>query len=502
MTYRIHLCIMQPPGYIHSLGFLDQARYVRYQFRQLGAEVTLGKNRLREDAINIIFGAHLGFPAQLKERFTCVFFNLEQLGEDGAIVSKAYIDLLSSSAVMDYDARNLAAYGCKVGDVPIVSFQFAPYLSKTATLPIEDRPIDLLFFGGINERRHAIFERIEACGWSVSRFDHPLFSEERDQFIRQSKAVFNCHFYESSRFEQARAFHTLSMGTPVISERTERTTPPPAFEDAVSWISEDELEDFFTKQFMTPQWLQQAQQQLQSFRQTDAAESWQLGHLYCQALWNLDGKVKADRIWRPIQMNLGSGKDYKLGWLNVDILERALPDLVLDLGRATTLPLRAKTMGGGHLLLEANSLDGIYANNVLEHVPDLPCLMTNLLNLLKEGGELELEVPYEKAITAWQDPTHLRAMNKNSWLYYTNWFWYLGWFKHRFEVTNFQWLDEQVKPCLEDTAAFMKVRFKKVATTSHERSVARMTSPDFAGISEDDENELPVAEQLEKFIFE
>jgi SAM-dependent methyltransferase len=140
-------------------------------------------------------------------------------------------------------------------------------------------------------------------------------------------------------------------------------------------------------------------------------------------------------------MNLGSGKDYKLGWLNVDILERALPDLVLDLGQPVTLPIRAKTLGGGHVLLEQSSLDGIYANNVLEHVPDLPCLMTNLLALLKEDGELELEVPYEKAMTAWQDPTHLRAMNMNSWLYYTSWFWYIGWFSHRFEISHFQWLD-------------------------------------------------------------
>jgi hypothetical protein len=87
MTTRIHLSIMQPAGYIHSQGFLDQARYARYQFRRLGAEVSIGKNRLREDSINIIFGAHLGFVADLRQRYTCVFFNLEQLGEGGANTS-------------------------------------------------------------------------------------------------------------------------------------------------------------------------------------------------------------------------------------------------------------------------------------------------------------------------------------------------------------------------------------------------------------------------------
>ncbi|MFN5722879.1 MAG: hypothetical protein ACK47O_03560, partial [Betaproteobacteria bacterium] len=93
MTLRIHLSILQPPGYVHSLGFLDQARYARHQFRRFGAKVTIGKNRLREDAVNIILGAHLGFPANLKQRYTCVFFNLEQLGEGGAQVGDAYMDL-------------------------------------------------------------------------------------------------------------------------------------------------------------------------------------------------------------------------------------------------------------------------------------------------------------------------------------------------------------------------------------------------------------------------
>jgi hypothetical protein len=485
MTPRIHLSIVQPTGYIHSLGFLDQARYARHQFRQLGVEVTIGKNRLREDAVNIIFGAHLGFARQLKKRYTCVFFNLEQLGDGGAKVSQDYLDLLRYSAVIDYDMRNLAAYGCKDGDVPLVSFQYAPYLANTSKRPLEDRPIDLLFFGSINERRQAIFKRIEACGWNISQFDQPLYSEERDHFIRQSKAVFNCHFYESSRFEQARAFHTLSLGTPIVSERTTRTTPPTAFEEAVSWVSDDELEKFFTHEFMTPQWQQQAHQQVEAFAHTDASASWKIALTYCKALWTMEGEEKAQQIWQPTQMNLGSGKDYKPGWFNVDILERAQPDLVLDLGQEVTFPITSRTLGGGHVILEENTLDNIYANNVLEHVPDLPCLMTNLLSLLKENGEFELEVPYEKSTAAWQDPTHLRAMNLNSWLYYTSWFWYLGWFYFRFEMVHFQWLSDKLTPCQEDQASFMKVKLRKVSTTPHERSIARTLQASFGEIPND-----------------
>jgi SAM-dependent methyltransferase len=184
-------------------------------------------------------------------------------------------------------------------------------------------------------------------------------------------------------------------------------------------------------------------------------------------------------------MNLGSGKDYKPGWLNVDVLERAEPDLVLDLSRELALPFTAMTRYGGTLELAAASLAEIEANNVLEHVHDLSSLMSTLLALLTEGGVLRIEVPYERSPTAWQDPTHVRAMNENSWVYYTDWFWYLGWFEYRFEMRASEWLDLSLSPCDQDRAAFMRVTLEKVSTNLRERTIARMMRPDFGGIDDD-----------------
>jgi hypothetical protein len=480
MTPRIHLSIVQPLGYIHSLGFLDQARFARYQFRQWGAEVTLGKNRLREDAINIIFGAHLGFSAQLKERFTCVFFNLEQLGEGGATVDPAYIDLLRSSAVIDYDVRNLAAYGCQEGDVPVVSFEYAPYLNGTPALPIENRPIDLLFFGSVNERRQAIFKRIEACGWKVSSFDHPLYGDERDHFIRQSKAVFNCHFYESSRFEQARAFHTLSLGTPVISERTDRTTPPPAYEAAVSWLNDNKLEEFFSHEFMTPQWLNRVNLQLQAFATNDPSAVWQIAHSYCQAIWNMDGQQKANKIWRPHQMNIGSGQEYKSNWLNVDSNEKTQPDLVLDLLNDVFLPIQTRTLGGGHLILEESTLSVIHVNNAFDNYSNLPCLMNKFLLLLKPEGMLELKVNYlinntkEKIIKFFDN--------------YTNQFWSFRRIDSRFQIIDSYFTNNTMEKCEESNAVFLCLRMKRIETTPWEKTISRSMTMDFGGINSDEDD--------------
>jgi SAM-dependent methyltransferase len=471
----IHLSIVQPAGYVHSLAFLDPARYLRHQLRRFGVEVTMAKNRLRKDAVNLVFGTHLGFDPNLRERHPCLFVNLEQLGPGGAKVSEEYLKLLRTSGVVDYDLANVGAYGADPSDVPLIPFRHAPYLEKAAadSPPLEDRPIDLLFFGSMNERRKRLIQRIEASGATVSVFDQPLYADERDNYIRQAKAVLNCHFYESATFEQVRAFHCLSLGTPIISERSPLTRPDAAFEQAVTWFDDRSLEAFFSQTFGTASYYQRARQQLAGWRQHDPVEAY--ADLMAFAAGYLQGhnQRKPQGAWRPTQVNLGSGKDYKAGWLNLDVIDRAQPDLVLDLGKPQTFPVKATTRYGTELVLEAGSLDKVYANNVLEHVPDLPCLMTNVLTLLKEGGEIEIEVPYEKAPTAWQDPTHIRAMNENSWMYYVEWFWYLGWFEYRFEMKQSTWLNQGLQPCDRSAAAFMRLVLAKVETTAAERTVAR-----------------------------
>lgn len=480
----VHLAIIQPEGYVHSLGFLDQARYVRYQLRRFGVPVTLAKNRLREDAVNIVFGAHLGFPVEWKRRHTCVFFNLEQLGRGGARVGKPYLELLRSSAVIDYDPANVPEYCADPEDVPVVPFLHAPYLAQAPLMPLEERPIDLLFVGSLNERRRELIRRVESCGVQVALFDHPVYGEERDLYIRQAKAVLNFSFYETSRFEQARAALCLSLGTPLVSEARCRDAAHHAFQEAVCWI-EDSIEQYFSEVFLSPGWHADAARRLAAFTRHDPVDA------YADLMAFLTGYRQGDRPriprapWQPRQLNMGAGRDYRPGWLNVDTRADAQPDVVLDLSQPLSLPLELPTQLGGSVRLDAGCLDRMHARKVLVQAADLTTLMTNALALLKVEGELEIEVPCERAQTAWQDPTHVRAMNENSWLYFTEWFWYVGWFEHRFDVVQSVWLDAQRRPCEQEHAAFMRVVLRKRFTTPMERTQARAQRADFGGIPED-----------------
>ena len=141
----------------------------------------------------------------------------------------------------------------------------------------------------------------------------------------------------------------------------------------------------------------------------------------------------------------------------------------------------AETPQAGPVVLQPGTVDLIYANNVLEHVPDLPRLMENCLDLLKTGGQFLIEVPFELALTAWQGPTPRSSPEMNvHGCTTTDWFWYLGWFEHRFNVDQFAYLDDALKECERPRCVHACALLTKVETTLKERNnSARVMRPDF-----------------------
>lgn len=472
----VHLSIVQPAGYVHSLGLVDQARYLRWQLRRCGAEVTIAKNRLREDAVNIVLGAHLGFDRALRRRHACLFLNLEQLGEGGARVSADYLRLLRTSAVVDYDAANLAAYAQDAADVPLISFGHAPYLAAADTLPLEQRPIPLLFFGSMNERRRRFIAQVESCGVEVALFDGPIYGPERDAYIRQAQAVLNCSFYATSRFEQARVSHCLSLGTPVISERN--TTAPPAWQDKLSWLDDDGVADFFAGQFGTPAWRAEALSQVERFRAVDPLDDY--AELLAFAAGFAQGfeTMRPREPWRPERIHVGPGTGYRPGWLNVDRRADREPDLVGDLGAEITLPLALRTMQGADLLLEPGGAKLLDVGDEPARSADPETFLANALALLAEGGELQAEVPVRAG-------PGLHVLDEAAWRSLTDGFWCMGLVEHRFELAETGWCDAQGRPCAADGAATLRVRLVKRPTTPRERMRARTHHVAFGGLDDD-----------------
>ncbi|MDO5101593.1 MAG: hypothetical protein Q4D91_01620 [Lautropia sp.] len=267
----IHICLIHAPNHVHADALLDPALYFYHQFKRLGASVSFERNQLRADAVNFVFGAHNGFdPANLK-KFSCIIVNLEQVGIGGASLRSAYLHLLKAAVTVDYDPANPPAYTNRPEDVPIVSFGYASYLNPGSdqALPLHERPIDILFIGSMNERRFEFLNRIESAGKTVSLLQTPVYGATRDTILRQAKMLLNVHFYESARFEQVRAFVSLSNGTPILSERHPHSDPGAAYDPCVTWMDDAVMDDFLRHDFGTPLFYEVMEQQLALFRQMD-----------------------------------------------------------------------------------------------------------------------------------------------------------------------------------------------------------------------------------------
>ena len=145
-------------------------------------------------------------------------------------------------------------------------------------------------------------------------------------------------------------------------------------------------------------------------------------------------------------LNLGSGKDWREDCINADIQRRIKSDWCLDIQDVHWGSLLVTRKGD--LRVKHGMFDVILANDILEHVPDLVKSMRNCFDLLKDGGEMRIHVPYDLSYGAWQDPTHVRAFNEKSWLYYTDWHWYLGW-EDRFHLTHLEFTLSKVGESLK-----------------------------------------------------
>lgn len=65
-----------------------------------------------------------------------------------------------------------------------------------------------------------------------------------------------------------------------------------------------------------------------------------------------------------------------------------------------------------------SSVEALRCSHYVEHVVDLVAFMNEAHRILVPGGTFEIVHPYQHSDRAWQDPTHVRALNMRSWDYY------------------------------------------------------------------------------------
>ena len=93
------------------------------------------------------------------------------------------------------------------------------------------------------------------------------------------------------------------------------------------------------------------------------------------------------------KLNLGSGKDYKKGWINLDYNKKYNPEVIHNLNK---FPYPFKE----------EEFDYVYCSHILEHVEDLFKALDEIERITKKGGIIQIRVPHFSNGNGYNDLTH------------------------------------------------------------------------------------------------
>lgn len=442
---RFNITIINPAGNQHAGVFNEIAETLLQGLRNIPVIATLTENTLIPENTNIVIGANLleeGDIDLMSE--DTIIYNLEQITETSPWMTPTLMQLMKKCEVWDYSLQNIAtlkALGItnRIHHLPI---GYVEGLTRIERMPTQD--IDVLFYGSLNDRRERIIHQLKQAGLNVITL-FGVYGDERDRYIARAKVVLNMHFYDSKIFELVRASYLFANKKAVVSECSDINRIDEDLRGAALFTPYDGLVEACLSLLHSEDKRHALEQQaLALFSRRDESQ-----YLVQLIYATNDVNPRSDPTL-PSSLNIGSGKDYRAGYLNIDFSPHWNPDIIADLSDPNLIGMPLEHIKRGAVTLSREYFDEIIANDVLEHIPNLTDAMTNCLNLLKPGGEFKINVPYDLSYGAWQDPTHVRAFNERSWLYYTDWFWYLGWAEARFDVTTLQYILSPLGERLQD----------------------------------------------------
>jgi len=225
---QFNICIIQPANYVYSLAFVDVAELVHFSLIELGHESRITLNHIEPHSINIIIGVHLlGIEVIEQIPKNSIIINTEQLYAIDKDWNASILKWIENFQTWDYSQRNienLAKNG--YGHIKKLDFGYQNELNRIS--PQESQDIDVLFYGGVNERRDKILKQIQGMGMKLTVVSNK-YGKERDALTSRSKIVLNMHYYEAEIFEVVRVFFLLTNSKAVVGEVNPTTSIEPNY---------------------------------------------------------------------------------------------------------------------------------------------------------------------------------------------------------------------------------------------------------------------------------
>lgn len=119
-----------------------------------------------------------------------------------------------------------------------------------------------------------------------------------------------------------------------------------------------------------------------------------------------------------MKLNVGCGRDYREGWINIDISREVKADAIADI-RTWELPRDNK--GNYDSRIKDEEVDEIYISGVLEQIGENDHLihaMNECHRVLKPGGKMVVVVPNAQYAIAHRDPMDVRKFTKATFFYF------------------------------------------------------------------------------------
>jgi hypothetical protein len=239
---NFHICIVQPPGYIHTGAFTELAELLLLGLGDLGHGTSIGENQFVQGATNIIIGAHLLTPDHIRLCLpSSIIVNTEQIGGKYQAWDTVMREWARHFETWDYSAANIAMLRAHTDKpVRLLRLGYHPGLARIRRAPVQD--IDVLFYGTRSPRRRGIFDALEHAGL---RFQHlfGIYGNERDAITARSKIVLNIHNHQTQVFEIVRAFYLMINRKAIVSEIDDRTSIDPEYRSGVCGAAYPEIVD-------------------------------------------------------------------------------------------------------------------------------------------------------------------------------------------------------------------------------------------------------------------
>lgn len=238
-----NIVLICPPGYGHAMAFWEVGVLLEAALGDLGFSVKLQSNRFESDATNIVLGYHLLAEADGRAlaasgvKYIC--YQLEQFSPESGWITPLGLDVLRGGvAVWEYARGNLAVLEKEgVGQVKYLPLGYHRKLESIRPLPEDQKTIDVLHYGSLNERRRAVLGRLRPhC-----RVEELMgvYGSQRDAAIARARLVLHIHYFQAKLAAQVRVSYLLNNGIPVVSEASEEEP----FAGMIETVPYDQLVD-------------------------------------------------------------------------------------------------------------------------------------------------------------------------------------------------------------------------------------------------------------------